>query len=138
MPIGNSFKNRRVGTYKAVVIPSGTAATRPDSPVFGSFRFNTTAGNMEVFNGTSWVYMALEGLTGVAVDSFTGDGSTTVFGSMTNTVDSETDILVFIGGVYQIPTTNYTVDSSSDITFIAAPPNGVTINVIHNLNSTVV
>jgi hypothetical protein len=57
---------------------------------------------------------------------------------MTNAVDRETDILVFVGGVYQIPDTNYTVDGSYDITFAAAIANNVPINVIHNMNSTVI
>jgi hypothetical protein len=136
---GISIKNRRVGIGKAgVVIPAGTSAERPEVPVFGSLRYNTTGGYMEVFNGTSFVALAIEGLTSVAVDTFTGDGSTVVFGSMTNNVDNATDILVFIGGVYQTPTTNYTVNGTADITFTAAPPNSVSINIIHNLNSTAV
>ena len=138
MPIGNFYKNRRTGNSRQVVIPSSASSDRPDQPIFGSFRYNTTVGTLEVFNGTSWVYLAIEGLVGISVDAFTGDGSTTIFGSMTNQVDNETDILVFVGGVYQIPTTNYTVDGSYDITFTAAPPNNVPVNVIHNLNSTVV
>lgn len=138
MPVGNFLKNRRVGTDRAVVIPSGSAAARPNNPTFGSLRFNTTSGNMEVFNGSVWITMTIEGLTSVSVDTFTGDGSTTVFGSMTNQVDNETDVLVFVGGVYQIPETNYTVDGSYDITFIVAVPVNVPVNIIHNLNSTVV
>jgi hypothetical protein len=140
VPIGNFAKNRRTGNSRQIVIPSGPASDRPRDglPIFGSFRFNTTVGNLEVFDGTQWKYLAVAGLTNVSVDTFTGDGSTTVFGSMTNAVDNETDILVFVGGVYQIPDTNYTVDGSYDITFTAAPPNNVPVNIIHNLNSTVV
>jgi hypothetical protein len=140
VPIGNFTKNRRTGNSRQVVIPSGPASERPRTgvPIFGSFRFNTTAGSLEVFDGTQWKYLALAGLTNVEVDTFTGDGSTAVFGSMTNAVDNETDILVFVGGVYQIPSTNYIVDGSYDITFTAAPPNNVPVNIIHNMNSTVV
>ena len=140
MPIGQFIKNRRTGNSRQVVIPSGPASDRPEIgvPIFGSFRFNTTAGSLEVFNGSEWKYLALAGLVDVAVDSFIGDYSTTVFGSMTNQVNNSTDILVFVGGVYQIPETNYTVDGSYDITFVTAPPNNVPINIIHNLNSTVI
>jgi len=136
--VGRYHKNVRVGHHRAVVIPSGTSAQRPPHPMFGSFRFNTTAGYLEVFDGTQWDHVAVAGLSNVIVDNFTGDGSTVVFGSMTNAVDSETDVLVFVGGVYQIPTTNYTVDGSYDITFATAVPNNVPINIIHNLNSTTV
>jgi len=140
VPIGNFTKNRRTGNSRQVVIPSGPASDRPRTgvPIFGSFRFNTTAGSLEVFDGTQWKYLALAGLTNVEVDTFTGDGSTVIFGSMTNAVDNATDILVFVGGVYQIPDTNYTVDGSYDITFVTAVANNVPINIIHNMNSTVV
>lgn len=50
-----------------------------------------------------------------------------------------TSIAVFIGGVYQQPTTNYTV-SGTTISFTSAPPapgiNPNRITIIHNLNST--
>lgn len=138
MPIGNFVKNKRTGSSKSVVIPSGTSADRPDVPIFGSFRFNTTSGSLEVFNGSAFDTIAIEGLSSVVVDDFTGDGSTVVFGSMTNAVSNATDILVFVGGVYQIPNTNYTVDGSFDVTFTTAVPNNVLINIVHNLNSTVV
>ena len=34
-------------------LPTGTTAQRPTG-VTGQIRFNTTTGNVEVFNGTSW------------------------------------------------------------------------------------
>lgn len=37
-----------------MVLPSGTTAQRPASPITGQMRFNTTTGSVEVFNGTSW------------------------------------------------------------------------------------
>lgn len=39
----------------AMVVASGTTAERPANPVPGSIRLNTTTGNFEGFNGTSWV-----------------------------------------------------------------------------------
>jgi hypothetical protein len=38
-----------------ITIPTGTTATRPASPVAGSFRYNTTTTLLEVYNGTAWV-----------------------------------------------------------------------------------
>lgn len=38
-----------------LTIPAGTTATRPASPVAGSFRYNTTTTLLEVYNGTAWV-----------------------------------------------------------------------------------
>ena len=60
---------------------------------------------------------------------------------MSQSESDATAIAVFIGGVYQIPTTNYTV-SGTTITFTSAPPapslpnSPNTIIVIHNINST--
>jgi hypothetical protein len=42
------------------------------------------------------------------------------------------DLIVFVGSLYQIPVTNYTVDGGYDITFTSPPPDGVPINVIHS------
>ena len=133
---GYTLKNQIVTSFESIVLPSGTSAQRPSDPSIGATRFNTTSGNLEVFNGTSFESLAVEGLVDLVVDTFTGDGSTTVFGSMTNAISDADYIMVFIEGVYQTPTTNYTVDGSYDITFTSAPPNGATINVIHNLNAT--
>ena len=58
------------------------------------------------------------------VRSYTGDGSTTGF-TVTSGADVE-NVLVFLNGVYQRPTTDYTV-SSTTLTFGTAPVNGENI-----------
>jgi len=40
--------------------------------------------------------------------------------------------MVFVGSIYQDPTTAYTVDGGFDITFSSAPPQGEPISVIHS------
>ena len=55
------------------------------------------------------------------VRGYTGDGSTTAF-TVTSGADVE-NVLVFLNGVYQRPTTDYTV-SSTTLTFGTAPVNG--------------
>jgi len=57
---------------------------------------------------------------------------------MTSQVSDADQILVFVGNIYQIPGTNYTVAGNYDITFTSSPPNTTPINVIHNLASTAV
>ena len=74
------------------------------------------------------------------VDNFSGDGSTATF-TMSQAESDATAIAVFVGGVYQQPTTNYTVNGSTTITFLSAPPqytgtSPTSIVVIHNINST--
>jgi len=58
------------------------------------------------------------------VRAYTGDGSTTGF-TVTSGADVE-NVLVFLNGVYQRPTTDYTV-SSTTLTFGTAPVNGESI-----------
>lgn len=114
-----------------MVVPAGTSASRPDSPVFGQFRFNTDIGLLEFFNGTAFLPLSAAGAIDYTVDSFTGNGTQTVF-TMSVQESMATQILVFVGSIYQDPTTAYTVDGGFDITFTSAPPDGEPISVIHS------
>lgn len=129
--MGNWAKNRLLESAStSVVVPAGTTATRPDAPVFGQFRFNIDTGLLEFFNGIVFQSLSAGGSVSYTVDSFTGDGTTTVF-TMTIAESNAEDIIVFTGSIYQQPTIVYTVDGGYDITFTSAPPDGVPINVIH-------
>jgi hypothetical protein len=66
------------------------------------------------------------------VDSYTGDGSTTDY-TMTVVPADAQQVQVFVGSVYQEPTTAYTV-SGLTLTFTSAPPNNVPINIIQTAN----
>ena len=46
--------------------------------------------------------------------------------------DSETQIIVFVGSIYQDPSTAYTVNGGFDITFTSPPPDAEPISVIHS------
>jgi hypothetical protein len=96
-------------------------------------RYNTDSGLVEFYNGSVWSSLSAGGSISYNVDSFTGDGSTTVF-NMSEAESSAEQIIVFVGSIYQEPTTAYTVDGGFDITFTSAPPNTVPINVIHTDN----
>ena len=43
-----------VASTNSMVIPKGTTAQRPGSAVSGAIRFNTTLGNLEQYDGSSW------------------------------------------------------------------------------------
>ena len=127
------IKNRRLQSGSSgVVIPTGSTATRPDSPSFGLIRYNTDSGYIEYFNGTIFQNLSATGAVSYTVDNFSGNGTQTVF-TMSIVVDDPAQIIVFVGSIYQIPTTNYTVGGPGtyDITFTSAPPNSMPINVIH-------
>ena len=128
--MGYFVKNRRLQSGSTgVVLPTGSSANRPDSPVFGLIRYNTDSGYVEYFNGSAYVSVS-GGSVSYVVDDFTGNGVTTVF-TMSIAESNAEQIIVFVGSIYQVATTSYTVNGGYDITFTSAPPNGMPINVIH-------
>jgi hypothetical protein len=88
----DSINTTGIGTFSTIVvvnnfdIPEGTYAERPVSPAIGSLRYNTEAGKLELYDGSSWVEVLLGGLV---IDPSTVRG---VFGggsapSPQNTID---------------------------------------------------
>lgn len=138
--MGRYLKNTQLegGSY-AIQLPLGSNSIGPDVPVNGQIRFNTSNNRVELFFAGVWNQVAKIGTVAIVVDEFTGDGVQTQF-TMSQAESSESAVLVSIGGVYQQPTTNYTVDGSTTITFTSPPPapgvNPNKIVVVHNLNST--
>lgn len=134
---GYFVKNRTVPTAdSSIIIPTGGTDVRPAAPKAGSLRFNTDVGGLEFFNGSTFQTVAAAGTATITVDSFTGDGSTLTF-AMSETADTDTEVLVFVGSVYQAPTTVYSITGSgSDITFTEAVPDGMAINVVHGFATT--
>lgn len=151
--MGRLVKNRALDNGALTVkIPAVTTAQRP-SGINGDLIYNTTTGTFQAYdNGWANISTGNSGLGTITIDKFQGDGTTVTFGNGSgNTLDGSTaanlsfsvadeeDILVFVGGVYQIPDTNYTV-SGTTITFGSAPPadNGIDnshiITIIHGLN----
>ena len=137
--MGRYLKNSdlRTGSY-AIQIPVGSSSVGPDVPQNGQMRFNQTNTRLEMFYNSAWNQVAKIGSVSIVVDEFSGDGSTLAF-TMSQSESVDSAILVSIGGVYQQPTTNYTV-SGTTITFTSPPPapgiNPNKIVVVHNLNST--
>lgn len=138
--MGRYLKNTQLegGSY-AIQLPLGSNSVGPDVPQNGQIRFNTSNNKVELFFAGVWNQVAKIGTVSITVDEFTGDGVTTQF-TMSQAESSESAVLVSIGGVYQQPGTNYTVDGSTTVTFTSPPPapgvNPNKIVVVHNLNST--
>lgn len=97
-----------------VQFPAGTTAQRPAVPAAGMFRFNTTLGLNEEYNGTTWVPAGsspvMAGTSGT-IDGTTIGGTTPAAGSFTNlnatgnTVlgDAASDTTTFTGNQALIP-----------------------------------
>ena len=152
--MGRNVKNFSIKSTGAesLQIPDVSTAQRPAGAT-GQIVFNSTTQTFQAYIGSAWHNISTAaGEKTLTVDTFQGDGSTTVFGNGSgNTLDGSTaanlsveptdatDLTIFIGGVYQVPGTNYTY-SGGAITFGSAPPanNNVDsahiIAVIHNLH----
>ena len=142
----------------AIDIAAGTTAQRPGSPSSGMLRFNTTSGEFEGYDGSSWGEIG--GSTGgtgsadlldIASSSGTGGGSATfngtayrfklvTKGTSTAVTPVNAEILrVSINGVMQQPndgtgqgnmTDGYVV-SGTDIIFDSAPPSGSSYFIVN-------
>ena len=131
--MGYYLKNRRLQSGSTgVVIPTGSTAQRPDYPTFGLIRFNTDTGFCEFFNGTIFQNMGVGGVVSYDVITATGNGSTVDY-----TLDFEysdpTQLIVFVGSIYQEPTVAYTV-SGFNLEFTSAPAAGIPVNIIQTQN----
>jgi hypothetical protein len=153
--MGRHAKNPELTQGNAVEIPSVTTAQRP-AGVNGQILYNTTTSTYQAYNGSAWYNISeASRQKTIAIDRFQGDGTTTTFGngigssiddSSTATfsvgVSDATDIMVFVGGVYQVPTTNYSISgtgTTATITFGSAPPGndgatgGHIVTIVHGL-----
>ena len=150
--MGRFVKNREIeDNASAIKIPNVTTSQRP-AGINGQIIFNTTTSTYQGYIGSQWYNISSAAAEKtLVIDKFQGDGSTTVFGagsgntldgstaaSFSTTFDAATDVLVYVGGIYQAPATNYSV-SGNQITFGSPPPandgstNGHVITVVQNL-----
>jgi len=152
--MGRSLKNTSLnGSVNSVTLPKGTTVTQPTSPRAGMLRFNTSLNMLEFYNGTAWKQIngGSGGVGAITVDTFTivnqefSDDSSVVvpdsdYSPLSHTPTNPQNILVFLGGVYQ-PPTSYTINTNdSTVAFIrmlALVPGdvGSSLVIIHGFDS---
>src|SRR6056300_1653341 len=93
-----------IDSTSGLIIPVGTTDQRPTGQT-GMFRFNSTDGQVEVYNGTGWTGV-LGSTESVTLDEFDGDGSTVAF-TLSRTGTSAS-VWVSINGTVQEVTNTYT------------------------------
>lgn len=86
----------------------------------GTTYWSTSLNQMRVYNGTNWVPMLT--ISSLVGQTFSGTGAQTAF-TLANPTGNAINLEVFISGVRQVPTTDYSV-SGTTLTFVAAPPSG--------------
>lgn len=110
----------------SILLPVGNTSVRPSVGATGMLRFNTTNNGLEIYDNSEWTPVGTTTFTVIADEQFNGDGSTVAF-----TLASEqttNSCLVSINGVVQIPTSAYSV-STTTLTFTEAPAAGDLIDV---------
>ena len=114
-----------------IVVPTGTTAERPTAQE-GVIRFNTQTAKYEVSeDGSTWANLSTgASASSITKDIFTGDGSTTSF-TMSEEPNDAKNVIVYIDGVMQEPTTNYTMSGDTVTTAGEAAHIGARIVVMH-------
>lgn len=136
--MGRSLKNTKIKVGETTAkIPGGSTTLRPSSSSNGQIRYNTTDNVLEAYINGSWSTLRVAGAASITKDTFTGDGSTLVFGPMSfsYTAGQEKTVLVFINNVFQNPGVAFTFDGTTNITFTSPPPLGHTIVLLHGYAS---
>ena len=124
--------NPVVGGTGSIRVPDGTTGQRPGSPAAGMFRYNTTTSKFEGYTD-DWGDIGGGGANTFTRNAYTGDGSTVAF-TLSQSVNSENDLIVFIEGVFQDQDA-YSV-SGTTLTFDTAPVNGRGI-IVYSVKHTV-
>ena len=112
-------------------VPVGTTAQRPASPEAGYLRYNSTTGKFEGYTN-AWGDLA-DGSDFLVTNTFTtANASTTTF-TISNAVQDEKQLLVFIDGVFQAHN-SYSV-SGTTVTLSTAPASGREVTIYSALSN---
>lgn len=112
-------------------VPVGTTAQRPASPEAGYLRYNSTTGKFEGYTN-AWGDLA-DGSDFLVTNSFTTANNTTTTFTISNAVQDEKQLLVFIDGVFQAHN-SYSV-SGTTVTLSTAPASGREVTIYSALSN---
>ncbi|MGY8868078.1 MAG: hypothetical protein ACKVJK_20930 [Methylophagaceae bacterium] len=115
----------QIDSTTALGIATGNTAQRPLSPATGDIRFNTTLGQIEVYDGSNWDTVGSD-FANITSQTINGDNTTVAF--TLNQTATTAGIIVSINGTIQEPAVAYNV-SGTTITFTEAPEVGDAIEV---------
>lgn len=137
--MGHMLKNTKfkTGSY-ALGMPAGISGVRPDAPVAGQTRWNTSTSALEFYDGSAWKNVATQGNVTIVKDSFTGDNTNSVFGPMTYSYNAgqEAQVIAVVNNVIQNPGVGFEFFGNTSIKFSSAPTTSAPIYILHNFAST--
>lgn len=132
----------------SLLLPKGTTAQQPGSPVDGMVRYNSQTGEFEGRQAGAWRSFRFKESTQITLQNLgTGDGSTVTFGPLnpippavvqSGATWGGQNLIVIVGNVFQVFNTNYTITNPSagvyNIQFNTAAPNGQAVSVLHGFD----
>jgi hypothetical protein len=124
---------KKIDTTDGLILPSGTTAQRSTVEP-GTIRFNTQTGLFEgsldgsTFTAFTTAESGASGTATISKDQFIGDGSTTQF-TLSSTPADVNNIIVYVDGVMQEPTENYTI--TGNVLSFTGGADGSTIEAPH-------
>jgi len=108
-----------VDSTNTMLVPKGTTAQRPSTPVNGHLRYNTDDEQFEVYQNSAWRELRFKEPNqdpGIVQQNLgSGDANETIFGPLDSgdtdfpVPNAAQNILVFVENVFQISGTNYTL-----------------------------
>ena len=137
-------------TAKSLRLPKGTTAERPASPENGHIRYNTTTNELEAYQNSAWRKVDFKEPTTITAQSLgVGDDVEIYFGPLNSgntdypypALTAPQNIMVYVENVYQLPTTNYTLEDNPAgktagryVKFESAVPTGKPVTVLHGFD----
>ena len=112
-------------------VPVGTTAQRPGSPEAGYLRYNSTTGKFEGYTN-AWGDLA-DGSDFLVTNIYTTANASTTDFTISNAVQDEKQLLVFIDGVFQAHN-SYSV-SGTTVTLSTAPASGREVTIYSALSN---
>jgi len=112
-------------------VPVGTTAQRPGSPEAGYLRYNSTTGKFEGYTN-AWGDLA-DGSDFLVTNTYTTANASTTDFAISNAVQDEKQLLVFIDGVFQAHN-SYSV-SGTTVTLSTAPASGREVTIYSALSN---
>lgn len=151
-PDGVGPGNRVVLNAKGgLMLPKGATSERPQltgvrqpTDANGTIRYNTSTSSIEAYVGGSWVTVASP--LAIAITKQTlgpGDGVSTIFGPLNSTyaasyAASADNVIVLVENVFQISTTNFTINQNPTSTNTGAEINATSLSSGNNGTSYVI
>jgi hypothetical protein len=148
-----------MNTPNNLLMPKGATGDRPDAPLTGMIRYNTSTNEVEVYQGVggsaTWRSLRFKESSEIVQQAFIGDAETTVFGPLdpqpptivaSGATWTGANLIVIVGNVFQTWNTNYLIVDGADtvpqlitgqkyIQFTSAPPGLATpIVILHGFD----